>query len=80
MRTMGVEVNRPFVPVSIQLSEDKTVLDDVHAYPVKESHFIFSLQCILNNIAQVVLKRVDCNDDSETEVVYAKFVIGADGE
>ena len=38
------------------------------------------LQCILNNIAQVVLKRVDCDDDSGTEVVNAKFIIGADGE
>ena len=80
MRTFGVEVNRPIIPVSIQLSEDKTVLDDIHAYPVKESHFISPLQRILNNIAQVVLKRVDCDDDSGTEIVNAKFMIGADGE
>ncbi|KAF8806894.1 hypothetical protein BYT27DRAFT_7233651 [Phlegmacium glaucopus] len=34
MRTFGVTVDRPVIPVSIQLSEDRKVLDDVHAYPV----------------------------------------------
>ena len=36
--------------------------------------------CIPNTIAQVVLKCVNCDDDSGTEVVYTKFVIGADDE
>jgi phenol 2-monooxygenase len=39
MRAFGVSVNRPLIPVSIQLSEDRKVLDAVHAYPVKVSHF-----------------------------------------
>jgi len=35
MHTLGISVNRPFIPVAIELSEDKNVLEDVDAYPVK---------------------------------------------
>ena len=81
MYALGVSVSRPFTPVSIQLSEDRDILDDVNAYPVKACHFYFSFFKISLTTWQVVLRRVDCdNDGSGAEVVYTKFVIGADGE
>ncbi|KDR69199.1 hypothetical protein GALMADRAFT_77605 [Galerina marginata CBS 339.88] len=56
MRCFGVEVSRPVVPTSIQLSEDESKLNDPNAYPIR-----------------VELLQV------ETEIVHAKFVVGADG-
>ena len=35
MHTLGISVDRPFKPVSIELSEEKNILEDVDAYPVK---------------------------------------------
>ena len=77
MHSLGVSVDRPFIPVSIELSEDKNVLEDVDAYPVKVYHFQTLFTISLTTL-QVVLRRID-NDNSDTEVVHAKFVIGADG-
>ncbi|KAJ3502469.1 hypothetical protein NLJ89_g8874 [Agrocybe chaxingu] len=54
---MGVKVDRPVAPTSIQISKDEAILSDPNAHAV-----------------QVVL----INDEG-TEVVHAKFVIGADG-
>ena len=45
MHTLGVSVDRPFIPVSIELSEDKNIIEDVDAYPVKV--YIISLDALL---------------------------------
>ncbi|KAH9479232.1 Phenol hydroxylase [Psilocybe cubensis] len=63
MREHGVEISRPVIPTSLTLSEDETLLNDPQAYPVR-----VELQKILEN-----------GEAGETEVVHAKFVIGADG-
>ncbi|KAF7794992.1 hypothetical protein EIP86_006136 [Pleurotus ostreatoroseus] len=63
LKSLGVTVDRPMVPVSIQLSEDSAELADPQSYPVK-----------------VVLKRLDALEgQTDTEIVHAKFVLGADG-
>ncbi|KAJ8473160.1 hypothetical protein ONZ45_g16403 [Pleurotus djamor] len=63
MQTMGVKVDRPMVPESIQLSQDSAELIDPKAYPVR-----------------VVLKHLQALPGQiDTEVVHAKFVVGADG-
>ena len=49
MHTLGVSVNRPFTPVSIELSEDKNILEDLDAYPVKVCHFQMLFTDILLN-------------------------------
>ncbi|KAF5351297.1 hypothetical protein D9758_008005 [Tetrapyrgos nigripes] len=61
MKEMGVEVNRPIRPTTIQISEDKNYHD---GHPVR-----------------VVLKLLEGtgNDEEDSEVVYAKYVVGADG-
>ena len=79
MHALGVSVDRPFIPVSIELSEDKNVLEDVDAYPVKVLYYFRMLFTISLTTVQVVLRRID-DDNSDSEVVYAKFVIGADGQ
>ena len=35
MRKEGLQVERPIVPVSLQISEDQKELADPHAYPIK---------------------------------------------
>lgn len=39
MRKEGLQVERPIVPISLQISEDPEELDDPHAYPVKVRPF-----------------------------------------
>jgi hypothetical protein len=85
MCTLGVSVDRPFIPISVELSEDRNILDDVDAYPVKACYFYTFSYLFTTSLTtwQVVLKRIDSDDDDglfTTEVVHAKFVIGADGE
>ncbi|KAI0310571.1 FAD binding domain-containing protein [Amylostereum chailletii] len=63
MRNEGVEVERPIVPTALEVSTDENALKDPTAYPVT-----------------VTLQRLDTEDEEQkTEVVRAKFVIGADG-
>lgn len=63
MADMGLRVERPIIPTSIELSEDKTELADPHSHPVK-----------------VVLQYLAPEEGHPgTEVVRAKYVIGADG-
>ncbi|THH26983.1 hypothetical protein EUX98_g7209 [Antrodiella citrinella] len=63
MREMGLEVDRPTVPTALELSEDEELLKDPQSYPVK-----------------VTVKHLDHADaQNDTEVVHAKFVLGADG-
>ncbi|KAL1941311.1 hypothetical protein VTO73DRAFT_7523 [Trametes versicolor] len=59
MRSQGLDIDRPTIPVSIELSEDQAELKDPQAYPVK-----------------VVLKHLD-RSTNDTEVIRAKFVLGA---
>ncbi|KAF8892176.1 FAD binding domain-containing protein [Infundibulicybe gibba] len=61
MRLMGIEVDRPTVPASIQISEKQAELKDASAYPIR-----------------VVLKHLE-GGQFDTEILHAKFVIGADG-
>ncbi|KAK1231895.1 hypothetical protein PQX77_004986 [Marasmius sp. AFHP31] len=63
MKEMDLEVNRPIIPTSITLSEDEALLNDPESFPV-----------------QVELKHLDQNEGGgETEIVNAKYVLGADG-
>ncbi|KAF8075152.1 FAD binding domain-containing protein [Lyophyllum atratum] len=63
MKEAGVEVSRPIIPVSIQILENEKDSTDLDAHPVR-----------------VVLKHVDAVEgQTDTEVVYAKYVIGGDG-
>ncbi|TFK29577.1 hypothetical protein FA15DRAFT_663717 [Coprinopsis marcescibilis] len=62
MKSLGVEVERPIVPVSIQVSEDEEELGNPKFRPVK-----------------VTLRRLSGPNTGLSEVVYARFVIGADG-
>ncbi|KAF8202399.1 FAD binding domain-containing protein [Pholiota molesta] len=58
LRDLNVEVNRPIVPTSIQINEEKVNDPTAHA-------------------VQVVLQHTD--GAQESEIVNAKYVIGADG-
>jgi len=63
MKSAGVIVDRPVVPTSLQLSNDEKVLNDPNAHAVR-----------------VVLKYLDAAEGQiGTEIVHAKFVVGADG-
>ncbi|KAH9057459.1 FAD binding domain-containing protein [Lactarius vividus] len=62
MKKEGLQVERPIVPIALQISDDPKELADPRAYPVK-----------------VVLKHLAKESGDDTEIVRAKFVIGADG-
>ena len=64
MATMGLEVERPVAPTSIQLATDESVLKDPHSYA-----------------ATVVLRNLAAEPgQADTEMVHAKYVVGADGK
>ena len=84
MRKEGLEVDRPVVPISLQLSEDQKELADPHAYPVKVRTFptcrSYHPRRELTFVhLQLVLKRLDRESGNDTEAVRAKFVVGSDG-
>ncbi|KAH9166686.1 FAD binding domain-containing protein [Lactarius sanguifluus] len=62
MKKEGLQVERPIVPIALQISDDPKELADPRAYPVK-----------------VVLKHLAKESGDDTEIVRAKFVVGADG-
>ncbi|KAH9945760.1 FAD binding domain-containing protein [Amylocystis lapponica] len=63
MHASGVEVERPIIPTAIGMTQNGAELQDPTSHPVR-----------------VVLKNLDpSTGQSDTEVVYAKFVLGADG-
>ncbi|KAH7890912.1 FAD binding domain-containing protein [Phlebopus sp. FC_14] len=63
MAQHGIKVERPVVPTAIKVSEDIQELQDYSSYPV-----------------EVTLERLDATADAvKTEIVRAKFVVGADG-
>lgn len=63
MSEHDVRVARPYVPTSIELSNNEAELKDPQARPVK---------VVLKNLAPL-------DNEPDTEIVRAKFVIGADG-
>ncbi|KIK04558.1 hypothetical protein K443DRAFT_92950 [Laccaria amethystina LaAM-08-1] len=70
MESLGVKVCRPLTPTSIQVSENDDQLKDVNSHPVRVSFIL----------GRVVLRNLSPLDDhEESEIVHAKFVIGADG-
>jgi phenol 2-monooxygenase len=84
MRKEGLEVDRPVVPISLQLSEDQKELADPHAYPVKVRTFptccSYHPRRELSFVhLQLVLKHLDRESGNDTEAVRAKFVVGSDG-
>ncbi|KAG8221071.1 putative phenol hydroxylase [Butyriboletus roseoflavus] len=63
MRDHGLEVERPRRPLAIEISQDVDQLSSPSSYPVK-----------------VTVEHLDAIDDeSKTEIVHARFVVGADG-
>ncbi|KAH9945763.1 FAD binding domain-containing protein [Amylocystis lapponica] len=63
MHSLGVDVERPVTPVSIKLSESEEELKDPQSHPVR-----------------IVLRHLEpVQGQSDTEIVHAKFVLGADG-
>ncbi|EGN97043.1 hypothetical protein SERLA73DRAFT_170364 [Serpula lacrymans var. lacrymans S7.3] len=63
MHLLGTDVERPVIPTSIELSTDEAELTDSAAHPIR-----------------VTLRHLDPLDGkAETEIVCAKFVLGADG-
>ncbi|KAJ3002531.1 hypothetical protein NUW54_g5798 [Trametes sanguinea] len=77
MKTEGLGIDRPTIPVSIEVSEDQAELEDPHAYPVKvRFSLMVCVTCLKQAATQVVVQHLDRND---TEVIRAKFVLGSDG-
>ncbi|OCH85883.1 hypothetical protein OBBRIDRAFT_784167 [Obba rivulosa] len=63
LASMGVTVGRPIIPTSIELDQNPVTLKDPQSHPIK-----------------AVLKHLDAPEgQSDTEVVYAKYLVGADG-
>lgn len=63
MASKGVHVERPIMPTFIELSQNEAELKDPSSHPAK-----------------VVLKHLEVPEGkSDTEIVYAKFVVGCDG-
>ena len=63
MRSYGLEIDRPIIPTSIELSEDENVLANPQSHAVK---------VVLKRL------EVPEGEEAE-EVVHAKYVLGADG-
>jgi len=63
MRNSGLQIDRPVLPESLEVSADDAELNSPDSYPVK-----------------IVLKHLETDEGgSETEVIHAKYVLGADG-
>lgn len=77
LRDLNVEVNRPIVPTSIKIIEEKVNDPTAHAVQVIQLYFAPS-QFLPFPFLQVVLQQTD--GGQESEIVNAKFVIGADGK
>lgn len=79
----GVSVDRPVQPVALELSEDPKELADPQSYPVKvtlkrlsEEH---AADIPIEQHINAPLNSPPINGSDETEVVWAKYVVGADG-
>ena len=78
MQGMGVTVDRPVYPTSLELSKNEAELKDPNSHPIKVH---FSPICaLLNQLLYVMYQVALLRDGStDTEIVRAKFVVGADG-
>ncbi|KAG8995663.1 hypothetical protein FRB94_008888 [Tulasnella sp. JGI-2019a] len=84
MKNLGLQVDRPLQPVELQVSQDTKELSDPDAYPIK-----VTLKRLDDSQAADVAKDRHINTGGptpppvnrfeETEVVRAKYVVGADG-
>lgn len=63
MRKEGLEVERPKIPTSLEISTDEAVLSDPQAYAVK---------VVLKSLDVA-------DGANDTEIVHAKYVLGSDG-
>lgn len=81
MAASGLQVARPVKPSSIELSQNEVELKDSTSYPVRVRPDGFRYRGTrFTQHMQVVLKHLDVPEgDSQTEIVKAKFVVGADG-
>ena len=81
MKSAGLVVDRPIAPTSLELSKDEKVLKDPTAHAVRVRKYQASSWRFFAFIFhQVVLKRLDAAEGQvDTEIVHAKFVVGADG-
>ncbi|KAF9046227.1 FAD binding domain-containing protein [Panaeolus papilionaceus] len=66
MKSLGIEVERPAMPVSIEVTSDADALKDPNAYAIKTT-----IEHIDENPHAIT--------ERKREVVHSKFVIGADG-
>lgn len=75
MQDMDFQVDRSTIPISIEVNEDSVADPDAH--PVKAGFAFHYFETSLTPwLPKVTVKNVD---SSETEVVHAKYVVGADG-
>ncbi|KAG7445121.1 uncharacterized protein BT62DRAFT_898453 [Guyanagaster necrorhizus] len=77
MRSMGVQVERPIVPVSLEITEDVVERSDPNAYAVRVAwEFPFTP----NTGLMTIRSHLDpAPGQAPIEIVNAKFVVGADG-
>ncbi|KAK7056500.1 hypothetical protein VNI00_003056 [Paramarasmius palmivorus] len=68
MKAMDVQVDRPIIPTSIEVSSDPSVLEDPESYPVKVK---------LQHLDSEGQRTTETTEN--TEIVNAKYVVGADG-
>ncbi|KAL5492636.1 hypothetical protein ACEPAI_4083 [Sanghuangporus weigelae] len=64
MRQYGLQIDRPIIPTAIKLDDRPEVLESLDSYPVEVT---------LNHLTD------EQEETSETEIVHAKYVLGADG-
>jgi hypothetical protein len=78
---LGVTIDRPIKPTSLVISEDPAVLQDPTSYATQVSFGAREEAYLLNTRDKIVLEHLnDDNSANSTEVVHAKFVLGADGK
>lgn len=83
MAQSGVSVDRPVQPVALELSDDPKQLADPRSYSVKatlkrlsETH---AASIPVEQHINTPLNSPPTDENDETEVVWAKYVVGADG-
>ena len=76
MSSYGIQVDRPYTPTAIEISDDPKQLEDPEAYPVKVNAAVRLLLPRVTIIFQVTLKSLE---NENVEVVRAKYVVGCDG-
>ncbi|EJU03739.1 hypothetical protein DACRYDRAFT_21209 [Dacryopinax primogenitus] len=82
MRAHGLEVERPCVPESIEISGDEKELQSRESYPVKVvlRHLVdATLDAAPNGMHTNAIDPSVESSGSTLETVYAKYVLGADG-